>query len=245
MALSRSNPLLNRITTVGESVLTSESVTVGGTAGKALVLFLVLLFGASFTWSAAMAGDYRTVMNGVIWGGLGGFALAIATGFRPHWARITAPLYAVLQGLAIGGISALAERAFPGLVYQAVGATFGVALVMFFAYRMGWLRATERFRAVVITATMGLMVFYFVGFIARMFFDTVVPGTMATTPLGLGIAVVGAVLASLFLIIDFDNIERMVGKAPKTYEWAGAFGLLVTLVWLYLEILRILRALRD
>lgn len=242
--MKSSNPFLSRLAATGREVYATDHVTVPGTAGKALVLLAVLLFGAAFTWNAAMAGDMGTVTSGAIVGTLGGFVLAVVTGFKPAWARITAPLYAVLEGLALGGISAIFERSFPGLVFQAVGATLAVALAMFVVYRAGLLRATARFRAVVITATIGLAVFYLIGFVARAFFSVVVPGTQATTPLGLAIAVGSAILAALFLIIDFDNIERMAGRAPKTYEWAGAFGLLLTLVWLYVEMLRILRALR-
>ena len=184
-------------------------------------------------------------------GVIGGLVIALIMGFKKTWSPYLAPAFALFEGLFVGSVSAYYDYAFrtnyPGIVMQAVGLTLVVALVMFVLYQTRIIRVTNKFRSVVMIATLSLAVFYLIQWISSLAFGFSIGSfTHASTPLGIGFSVVVVCLAALNLLLDFDMIEKGVeAGAPKYMEWYGAFGLLVTLVWLYLEILRLLAKLKD
>lgn len=237
------NPTLNEKTFQGNTYLAdSEVMTQRGTLNKFFLLCLLVISAASFTWSAAFQG--KDITSWIWIGGIGGFIVAIITTFKPVWASFLAPIYALLEGVFVGGISAFFSHQFdkiaPGIIMQAVGLTFGTVISMFFLYRFGVIKATERFRSVLITATVGIGIFYLLALGLR-YFNIDIPFIHEGSTLGIVFSLVVVGVAALNLILDFDMIERGVkGGAPKYMEWYGAFGLIVTIVWLYLEILRLL-----
>lgn len=186
----------------------------------------------------------------LIWIGLlGGFVIALMLVFKKEWSPYLAPAYGLFEGLFLGAISAMYNDVFatkaPGIVMNAVGLTFGVAIAMYLLYSFKIIRATETFKSVVITATAGIAIFYFIAIILR-FFGVQMAFLHEGSMLGLGFSLVVVAIAALNLILDFDRIEQGVAAgAPKYMEWYGAFGLMVTIVWLYLEILRLLSKLGD
>jgi uncharacterized YccA/Bax inhibitor family protein len=178
-------------------------------------------------------------------GGIGGFIVAMVTIFKKEWSPITAPIYSLLEGLALGGISALFELRYPAIAMQAVGLTFATLFVLLMAYHTGLIRVTEKFKLGVVAATGGIAVFYLVQFVLG-FFGVRFAAVNGSGVLGIGFSVVVVIVAALNLVLDFDFIENGVSTgAPKYMEWYGAFGLIVTLVWLYLEILRLLTKLNN
>jgi uncharacterized YccA/Bax inhibitor family protein len=223
-----------------------EAMTLKGTIDKSFLLLIVLMLSALWPWSQYMAsGDAQAVSSTMLLGFVGGLILALIISFKAHLAPYLAVPYAALEGLAVGGLSAVLEQRYPGIAIQAVGLTFGVLAVLLFAYRMRWLRVTAQFRAMVIGATGGIFLLYLATMVLG-FFHIAVPVLNAATPLGIGISLVIVGVAALNLVLDFDLIERGVaGGAPKYMEWYSAFGLMVTLVWLYLEILRLLSKVRS
>lgn len=244
MEIRSSNPafrngVLGRAgTQAGEGVM-----TLGGTIGKTFVLLALTIASALYTWSqvASRPGQIGFL---VMTGAIGGLIVALITIFRPRFAPVTAPIYAVLEGLALGGISIVYNMQYRGLPVQAVMLTFAVFLVMLGLYRFRVIRATERFRSVLVAATMGLMLFYLTHFVMG-FFGMSMPLINSASPMGIGFSVLAAGLASFFLILDFDLVEEGLAKgAPKHMEWYAGFSLLLTLVWLYLELLRLLGKLR-
>jgi uncharacterized YccA/Bax inhibitor family protein len=222
----------------------STSMTIEGTATKTAILLAVVVAAASITWSRYLA-NAPIVMPLMIGGLIGGLVFAIATCCKPIWAPITAPLYATAEGLFLGGISAIVDRMYPGIAIQAVGLTMGTLAGLLFAYRTGIIRATENFKLGIFAATSGICLLYMVGFIMS-FFGGGIPYIHDSGPIGIGFSLFVVVIAALNLVLDFDFIEEGAKRgAPKYMEWYGAFGLLVTLVWLYLEILRLLSKLRN
>lgn len=219
-------------------------MTVAGTALRALILLGLVIASSAYTWwqlapTPAAAGPY--VMGGLI----GGLVLALITVFKPHLAPWTAPLYAVTEGLALGALSMLINIQYAGLPVQAVMLTFAVFLAMLGLYAFRVVRVTDRFRTVITGAIMGIMVFYLINMVMG-FFGASIPGVNGGGPLGIGVSLLTSGVAALALLLDFDRIEQSVeAGAPKMMEWYGAFGLLVTLVWLYVELLNLLRKMRD
>jgi uncharacterized YccA/Bax inhibitor family protein len=212
-----------------------------GTANKALVLLLCVLVTASWVWNM----NPQMVTPWVAVGGIAGFIVALVTVFKQTWAPITAPLYALLEGLLIGGVSALFEAQFPGIVIQAVGLTFGTCLAMLLAYKSRLIRATENFKMGVVAATGGIALFYIITMVLG-FFGIQMPLMYGNSLASIGFSVVVVIIAALNLVLDFDFIEQGAAQgAPKYMEWYGAFGLMVTLIWLYLEMLRLLAKLRS
>jgi uncharacterized YccA/Bax inhibitor family protein len=201
---------------------------------------------AAWSWNQffhAPASD--TVWPLVAIGGIGGFIVAMVTVFKKEWSPITAPIYALLEGLALGGISAVFELRYPGIAMKAVVLTFGTLFVLLMAYHSGLIPVTEKFRLGVVAATGGIAVFYLVQFVLG-FFGIRFAAINGSGLLGIGFSAVVVIVAALNLVLDFDFIESGVNAgAPKYMEWYGAFGLIVTLVWLYLEILRLLAKLND
>ena len=231
----------------------TDVMTIEGTINKTGLMFLILAFAAAFTWRkffgvfdyGSAEGAFSIIAPWMIGGGIGGFIIAMITVFTPRYSNITAPIYAVFEGLFLGGISAFFEAQYPGLVVRAVALTFGVFLVMLFLFRSGKIRATGKFRMGVLAATGGIALIYFVSFIAS-FFGANFNFLYGNGMMGIGFSLVVVTIAALNLILDFDFIQRGAdARAPKIMEWYGAFGLMVTLVWLYIEILRLLSKLAS
>jgi uncharacterized YccA/Bax inhibitor family protein len=186
-----------------------------------------------------MVGPYMLI------GGLGGFIMAMVTIFKKEWSGVTAPIYALLEGLFLGSISAMLELRFPGIAIEAVALTFGTCFCLLLAYRSGLIRATEKFKLGIVAATGGIALVYVVSMVIG-FFGVRVPYIYGSGPIGILFSLFVVVIAALNLILDFNFIEQGVSRgAPKYMEWYSAFGLMVTLIWLYLEIIRLLSKLRD
>lgn len=244
MALFKSgNPALSEKSFQG-SVNTdlSQVMTVRGTLNKFGFLFLMVMGTAFYSWKEyANGGNVVPLM----WtGAIGGLIVALVITFKKEWSPYLAPLYGLLEGLFVGAISAFYNDAFgakaPNLIMNAVGLTFGTAIAMYLLYSFKIIRATEKFKAVIITATVGIAVFYLITIVLRMF-NIDMPFIHEGSTFGILFSLFVVAIAALNLILDFDMIERGSEMgAPKYMEWYGAFGLLVTIVWLYLEILRLL-----
>ena len=244
--LRTSNPALNDKAFQGERAAFGEAMTLNGTVNKTGILLLCAVATAAVSWNIFLhSSTPEAVLPLAVVGALGGFVVALVTIFKRTWAPVTAPLYALLEGLVLGAVSALLEQRFPGIAIQAVGLTFGVLLVMLVAYRSGAVRATENFKLGVFAATGGIAVFYLVQFVLG-FFGIRFVAVNSAGAIGIGFSVFVVIIAALNLVIDFDFIESgaRVG-APKYMEWYGAFALMVTLIWLYFEILRLLSKLRS
>jgi uncharacterized YccA/Bax inhibitor family protein len=224
----------------------SSRMTVEGTVNKTGILLLLAVLSAAFTWGEVLNGNEGAAMALALGGALGGFIVALVTCFKPSASPYTAPIYAVLEGLVLGAFSSVLNRAYPGIVAQAVGLTFGVMAVMLIAYRSRLIQATEKFKIGIIAATGGIALFYLVLLVGRLFGAEFGAFMWNPTPLSIGISLVVVAIAALNLILDFDLIEQGARRgAPKFMEWYAAFGLLVTLVWLYLELLRLLAKLQS
>jgi len=220
----------------------SEVMTERGTLNKFGLLFLLVLASSIFTWNAFYQG--KNILPWIIGSAILGFILALIICFTPRLAAYLVPVYGLVEGVFVGGISAYYNNAFaeqaPGIVMQAVGLTFGVVIAMYILYRFRIIKATQKFKTIVFTATAGIAVFYLLALVLRMF-GIAMPFIHESSTIGIGISLVIVAIAALNLILDFDMIENGVAMgAPKYMEWYGAFGLLVTIVWLYLEILRLL-----
>jgi uncharacterized YccA/Bax inhibitor family protein len=240
------NPALKESTFRGLPVAAEgEGMTIEGTVNKTYVLFLLLIVGVAGAVVAEESALYGLMMLGAI----GGLITALVTVFRKQWAPITAPIYALLEGLFVGAISLVMEAAYPGIVLPAVSLTFGTLFALLAAYRSGLIKATENFKLGVAAATGAIFVVYLAQFVLGIvgvqvgFLHDAIFGAGW---LGIGVSVVVIIVAALNLVLDFDFIEHGAAvRAPKYMEWYGAFGLLVTLIWLYLEILRLLSKLRS
>ena len=241
------NPILNERTfgSLPRVGLGVEGMTLKGTIDKSFVLLIVLMVAAFWPWSQMAAGDVEAVSSLTLLGALGGFIAAMIVAFRPTTAPYLAIPYAALEGLFLGGISAMFEQRYHGIAIQAVGLTFGVLGALLIAYRTRLIRVTDQFRAMVVAATFGIMLFYVATLILG-FFHFSPQALYAPTPLGIGISLVIVGIAALNVVLAFDLIERGVaGAAPKFMEWYCAFSLMVTLVWLYMEMLRLLALTRQ
>jgi uncharacterized YccA/Bax inhibitor family protein len=248
MALRSRNPVLNAKTfeRYAQTGVAGETMTVEGTVNKAALLLFLVVAAAAWPWyNYFSSGGTYDVLPLLMGGALIGFVVGLVTTFAPSYAALTAPIYAVCEGLALGSLSALLEQSYHGIVVQAVSLTFAVFAVMLIAYRARLIRATEKFKMVVITATASIALLYLVDLALVFFAGWNVPFIHESGTIGILFSLFVVGLASLNLILDFSFIEEGVtNNAPKMLEWYGAFGLLVTLVWLYLEILRLLAKLR-
>ncbi|HEX6982236.1 MAG TPA: Bax inhibitor-1/YccA family protein [Balneolaceae bacterium] len=217
----------------GQLISADEAMTVSGTINKTGILFLILLLGASISW-------YQPSPL-FIWGGaIGGFILAMVTIFKKEWSPTTAPIYAGLEGLFLGGISVMYASAYNGIVFNAVLLTMGVFAAMLFAYKSGLIQVTKRFRMGVVAATGGIFLVYLASFILG-FFGINISLIQGSGLMGIGFSFIIVGVAALNLVLDFDMIDKGAeAGAPKYFEWYTSFGLIVTLVWLYIEILRLL-----
>ncbi len=236
-----SNPVMTgRIYEKAGSALSDNVMTINGTINKIGLMLLLVIASASYTWNLVLGDDPGRVGTLAIVGGIGGFIMALVTVFSPKSSPYTAPVYAILEGMFLGAISAVINARYPGVAFQAVLLTIGTLFTMLFLYRSGTIRATPKFRRGVMMATGAVFFAYMISWIMSLFGMPV--GFMHSSgPLGILISLVIIVIAALNLIMDFDFIEKgsQMG-APKYMEWYGAFGLIVTLVWLYIEFLRLL-----
>ncbi|WP_099604545.1 Bax inhibitor-1/YccA family protein [Stenotrophomonas maltophilia] len=242
------NPALSESTFLdlaSGSVVTSpdQAMTLNGTVNKTGFLLLLTVLTAAFAWNQSID-EYDQVMDAArlyaMGGAIGGLVLALVTVFKKEWSPVTAPMYALVEGLFLGAISAVFNAKFPGIVFQAVLLTFGTLFALLIAYRSGVIKATENFKMGVVAATGGIALLYLASFVLG-FFNIDVPVIHDSSWLGIAFSLFVVVVAALNLVLDFDFIETGVAqRAPKYMEWYGAFGLMVTLVWLYVEFLRLL-----
>ncbi|MCG8410087.1 MAG: Bax inhibitor-1/YccA family protein [Bacteroidales bacterium] len=242
-----SNPVFTKsvFNTQSYSQSYNEVMTLNGTINKSMALLLLVIVGALYTWNIFFSAidaesGVSLIYRWMLIGGIGGFVFSLITIFKKTWAYITAPIYAILEGLFLGSISAMFEANFPGLVLQAIALTFGTLLVMLLGYKTGFIKVTQKFKSGVIAATGAVALIYIISFIFSLFG---VNGLIIHSNGWLGIAISLAVvaIAALNLVLDFDFIVKgSKAGLPKHMEWYGAFGLMLTLVWLYIEILRLL-----
>lgn len=241
-----SNPVLNEkflSESVGDKVIIGQTMSVKGTLDKTMLLFLCAIMPAAYTWQQFTLGftDKANMLMAV--GAIVGFIFAMISAFTRN--KIFIPLYALCEGLFLGGISAVFNAMYPGIVIQAVLATFAAMFSMLILYRIGAIKCTDKFRSVIFTATISIAVLYLIQWIAS-FFHYSIPAIFGAGTIGIGFSALVVVIAALNLILDFDFIERGTqAMLPKDMEWYGAFGLMVTLVWLYIEMLRLLAKLKD
>lgn len=242
------NPALNSNTFENFRLadLREDVMSIQGTVNKTALLFLLTLIAASWTWTLYItAASVDAVIPWVIGGAVGGLIAAIVTVVKKNWAAVTAPIYSILEGLFLGGLSSILEAQFPGIVIQAVGLTFGILFCLLMVYKTGLIKATENFKLGVAAATGGIFLIYLVSFILGIF-GTTIPYIHGSGIIGIGFSLFVVVIAALNLVLDFDFIESGAASgAPKFMEWYAAFGLMVTLVWLYIEILILLVKLRS
>ncbi len=241
-----SNPALNDKIFQGEHVSFDDAMTLDGTVNKTGVLLLCTAATATWAWHLfSQTHSAASVSPLLLLGAIGGFVVAMVTIFKKEWAPVTAPIYALLEGLVLGSLSAMLELRFPGIAMQSVGLTFGTLLVLLLAYRSGLIPVTEKFRLGVVAATGAIAMFYLAQLVLG-FFGVHFSSVNGYGIVGIGFSVVVVIVAALNLVLDFDFIETGVrAGAPKYMEWYGAFGLMVTLIWLYLEILRLLSKVRS
>ncbi len=235
LSMRSGNPALTSKIFTSEIQDGSDAMTIGGTVNKTAMSLLLLMATASYTWQNPSIG---LMMFGIF----GGLILAIITIYKKTWAPYTVSAYALLEGLALGGISRIFDDQYPGIASQAIFLTFGILAVLLLAYKTGLIKPTENFKLGVTAATGGIVVMYLISWIMSMFGSGLsILNPNNTSMLSIGISLFVVVIASLNLVLDFDFIEEGAEKgAPKYMEWYGAFGLMITLIWLYLEILRLL-----
>ncbi len=239
MALASGNPALSAMDRVFVEDTDQPVMTIQGTVNKIMILMGCMLLTATYAWS-----QFGTpmIMPLMITGAIGGLILAVITIFKPNVAHITAPLYALFEGLFLGALSAMFHNMFPAfpIVMQAAGLTFATLIAMGIAYKTGVIKVTEKFRAGMAAAIGAIMMLYIVTMVLGLF-GVRVPYIHQAGPIGIGISVVIVIVAALNLVLHFDFISKGEERGlPKSWEWYGAFGLMVTLVWLYIEILRLL-----
>ena len=229
------NPAFSQGFGINQSV-TGEVMTLDGTVNKTGILLGLCIGGAYFGWNAP-----GLVLPAI----LIGLVIALFTIFRPKNSPYTAPAYAAIEGVALGGITMIFEAQYPGIGIQAIGLTFGILASLLFCYKSGIIKPTENFRLMIFAGTMGIFILYLVSFIMSFFGNSI--GFIHSNGLfGIGFSLFVVAIASLNLVLDFDFIEEGAEKGmPKYLEWYGAFSLMVTLVWLYFEILRLLAKLRS
>lgn len=245
--MNSGNPLLGerRLRSIAAAGAGSEPMTFNGALNKTAMLTAILLVGAAWTWADMSTGAAPGFSGKMMVGLIGGLVLALVTVFKMEWARYTAPAYAFLEGMFLGGLSAIFEAMYPGVVIPAIVLTFGILIGMLVTYRAGLIPVTQKFRIGVIAATGGIAVFYLIAMVIG-FFGVQIPFLFEGGLLGIGFSLFVIVIATLNLVLDFDMIDQMAGSGmPRFMEWYGAFSIMVTLVWLYIEILRLLAKTRE
>lgn len=257
-----SNPVLKEgLFSSSGAFADGQSMTIQGTVNKALIMLAILLVGAAWVWQGVMpliqAAQQGAVQAGTLAQGKGmvlpfvfggaivGFLLALVISFKPQWSGLLAPVYALAEGVFIGGFSAFIEFMYPGLILQAVMLTFGTLFCLLMAYKTGLIRVTDKLRLGIMVATGAIALIYIVNMVMG-FFHASIPFVHGSGFFGIAFSFFVVGIAALSLVLDFDFIERGAeAGAPKYMEWFGAFALMVTLVWLYMEIVRLLMKLRD
>jgi len=241
------NPALNQNTfTNVQASSGGGTMTIQGTVNKTSILLILLTVAASYTWRLYLTGQGDQMMEWTYGGAIAGFVVGLVTCFKKQWSPVTAPVYAICEGLFIGGLSSVMDAQFHGIVLQAVMLTFGTLAALLGAYKTGLIKATNNFKRGVIAATGGIFILYLVTMVMGFFGVQMLPSIYGNGPVGIGFSIIVVIIAAMNLVLDFDFIEQGVSVgAPKYLEWYGAFGLLVTLVWLYLEILRLLAKLNS
>jgi uncharacterized YccA/Bax inhibitor family protein len=231
----------------GSLVDAAARMTLSGTVNKTGILLLCAIATAAWTWNQFMqTHDLSFAGPAVMVGALGGFVFAMVTIFKKTWSPVTAPIYALLEGVVLGGLSAVFELRYPGIAMEAVELTFGTLFVMLFLYKSGVIKVTQKFRMGVVAATGGIAIFYLLTWLLSMFHISVFASVFGSGLIGIGFSLFVVAIASLNLVLDFDFVEQGVAYgAPKYMEWYAAFGIMVTLVWLYLEMLRLLSKVRS
>ncbi|MFZ0517365.1 MAG: Bax inhibitor-1/YccA family protein [Acidobacteriaceae bacterium] len=244
--MKTSNPALNSQIFQGQHAALGESMTLDGTVNKTGILLVCAGASAAWAWHVFMQTRSAASVLPLMWIGLlGGLVFAMITIFKKTWAPVTAPVYSMLEGLALGSISAVLELRYPGIAMQSVGLTFGTLLILLLAYRSGLIPVTQKFRLGIVAATGAIMLLY-IAEIVLGFFGIHFASINGNGMIGIVFSVVVVIIAALNLVLDFDFIESGVNaQAPKYMEWYGAFGLMVTLVWLYIEILNLLAKVRS
>ena len=241
------NPTLTAKTfTLQERVGSTAQMTIQGTVNKTGFLLFLVLIPAIWTWDRFIStGNPASIAPYIIGGAVGGLLIAFITVFNKTWAPVTVPLYALTEGFVLGGISAVFESIYPNIVFQAVGLTMGVLFSLLMAYKSGLIKVTENFKLGIVAATGGIMMVYLASMVLG-FFGMAVPFIHENGLMGIGFSAFVVVIAALNLVLDFDFIEAGAKNGASKYmEWYGAFGLLVTLIWLYIEILHLLAKLRS
>lgn len=240
-----SNPVLNDNMIEQARVLEGEPMTVNGAINKTFILFAFLLISACYTWGLAFSGFTDKAEMLTVGGALVGFVLALVIIFSKKALHILTPIYAICEGLFVGGISAVYAGEYAGIVTQAVAATFAAIVSMLLLYRFNIIKCTDKFRSVIFTATLSVAVIYLIQIVASLF-GRGIPQIFTSSAIGIGFSIIVVAIAALNLIMDFDFIERgSQCMLEKKYEWYGAFGLMVTIVWLYIEMLRLLAKLNS
>ncbi len=240
-----SNPVFNENVIEQTRILEGEPMTINGAINKTFVLLACLFIAACYTWYLAFNGYTDKAQILTVGGSIVGFILAMVIIFTRKAMNVLAPLYSVCEGFFLGGISAVYAAQYAGIVMQAILATFAALASMLILYRLNVIRCTEKFRGVILTATLSVAVVYLIQIVAD-FFGRGIPQIFTSSPIGIGFSIIVVAIAALNLIIDFDFIERgSQGLLEKKYEWYGAFGLMISLIWLYLEILRLLAKVND
>lgn len=239
------NPVFSQNVIQKETIIEAEPMTVNGAINKTFILLALLLATSFVVWDMFFKGYSDKVAMLSMVGFVGSIISFIVIMFNRRSVSIAAPIYAACEGLLLGGISAMFEKTYPGIAIQAIGATFMALFSMLFLYRVGAIRCTDKFRSVLFISTLSIAGIYLINLIGS-FFGMQVPQISTSSNIGIAFSAVVVVIAALNLIIDFDFIERGAqGMLAKSYEWYGAFGLMVTLVWLYIEILNLLAKLRE
>lgn len=226
-------------------VLEGEPMTISGSINKTLILLALLVLTSTYTWGLVVKG-FTDMASMLMWGGtIVGFILAMVICFTRKAMPVLTPIYAACEGLFIGGVSAVYAGQYAGIVVQAVILTFAVMLSMLLLYKARIIQCTDKFRSMMLTATLSICAVYTIQIIAS-FFGRGIPQIFTASPIGIGFSVIVVLIAAFNLIVDFDFIERGEQMMiPKEYEWYGAFGLMVTLIWLYMEVLRLLAKLNS
>ena len=239
------NPALNN-NTFRVEYASSDAMTIGGTVNKTAILLLMLTMTSIWSWKKVMTlGDISVMMPWMFGGMIVGLIFAVITVFKKTAAPYTAPVYALAEGVFLGALSAMMELKYPGIAFQAITLTFGTLFALLAAYKSGLIKVTENFKLGVVAATGGIFLVYLASFVMG-FFGVSMPYIHGSGFLGIGFSVFVIIVAALNLVLDFDFIEEGAKRgAPRYMEWYAAFGLLVTLVWLYIEILRLLSKLRS
>ena len=238
--LRSGNPVLrDDVFTGAQTFGSQEAMTIQGTVNKTMILLLLVFLTAGWAWSNPQTALVLMFPAMII-----GFIVGLAAVFKKEWAGITAPIYAFVEGIILGGISLFFETAYPGVVTQAVSLTFATLFCLLMIYKSGLIKVTENFKLGIAAATGAVMVVYLVDMVMG-FFGHRIPFIYQSGPIGIGFSLIVVGIAAFNLVLDFDFIENGAkAGAPRYMEWYGAFGLIVTLIWLYLEILRLLAKMR-